>query len=106
METSDKAQSPQLVGLTPTFQDGRHLHLESLVGSERLAGQVGPGGYILHRPNSSGSPEIPSVCGRAGSLSVYLSPIQAILYSLGIHKGSAPCCSLSPASGSLSDCLH
>ena len=106
VETGHQPQSPQLVGSTTTFQDGGYSHLKRAASQERLASQVGPEGCLLHCPDPSGSPEVPSVRSGTGSLPVQLPSVRSILCSLGIHEGSSPCCSLPPDSGSPNDCLH
>ena len=106
VETGHQPQSPQLVGSTTTFQDGGYSHLKRAASQERLASQVGPEGCLLHCPDPSGSPEVPSVRSGTGSLPVHLPSVRSILCSLGVHEGSSPCGSLPPDSGSPNDCLH
>ena len=82
VETGHEPLSPHLVGSTTTFLDGGYSHLKGAASSERLASQVGPEGCLLHCPNPSGSPEVPSVCSEAASLSIHLPSVRSILWSL------------------------
>ena len=49
VKTGHQPQSLQLVGSTPTSQDGRYSHLKGATSLEQMARQVGPEGCLLHR---------------------------------------------------------
>ena len=87
-EASYQPQSPQPLGTSTALQDGRDSYATRDCSTGRLAGEIGLEGCVLHSPNRSGTPEVPSICGGRNPISVYVSPIRSVLRSLGIHQGS------------------
>ena len=93
-EGSDQPQEAERMGGTPTLQNGRYGDTQRTTKGERLDGEGGPQGCILHNPNSHCPLTLPEVCCGAGTLSVHLPPIRSVVCPMGIHQSDEAHCNL------------
>ena len=97
-----KPESPQFLGSTSTFQDGRHPYAAGDSSGGRVVSQVGLKGRVFHSPNLPGPSKVSPFCSGQNSIPVYtclpfglscapwaftkvLKPVVAFLRSLGIR---------------------
>ena len=76
------------MGKAPALQDGGYRDTQRVTEGERLDGEGGPQGCLLHSPNPCGSPTHALVSGGVGTLSVHIPAIWPVLCTLGIHQSN------------------
>ena len=86
-EACHKPESPQFLGSTSTFQDGRHPHATGDSSGGRVVSQVGLKGRVFHSPNLPGPSKVSPFCSGQNSIPVYVSPVRSILCTLGFYQG-------------------
>ena len=86
-EACHKPESPQFLGSTSTFQDGRHPYAAGDSSGGRVVSQVGLKGRVFHSPNLPGPSKVSPFCSGQNSIPVYVSPVRSILCTLGFYQG-------------------
>ena len=94
------------MGNTPALQNRGHEYPKRTIEDKQLDGKDRPQGCILHHPDASHSPTFSKVYGKSTALPVYMSPIQPVLCSMGLHKSDETHINLPLKYGGTYDCLH
>ena len=105
-ETSYQPQEVERMGGTPALQNGGFGDTQGATEVERLDGEGGPKGCLLHSSNSCDSPTHATLSGGAGTLSVHMPAFRPVMCTLGVHQGHETSIHLPSEHGSPNDRLH
>jgi len=87
-------------------QNGRFGDTQVATEVERLDGEGGSQGYLLHSPNLCDSVTHVMFSGRVGTLTVHMPAFQPVLCTLGIHQDHETSGYLPSEYGNLNNHLH
>ena len=105
-ETGNQSQEIERMGGAPALQNGGLGDPPGASEGERLDGEGGPQGCLLHSTNSYSSPTHAEISGGVRTLSIRMPAFPPVMCTLGIHQGDETSSHLPLEYGSENDHLH